>query len=79
MAPSISCRGAGLSRGQLLVNVVGCTRLTDLAADSRLYCTLSVGRLYAARRPLVWPLVSVVEGRVSVEDSYWLMLLGVPD
>ena len=42
-APGVSCRGNGLSRGQLQVNVVGCTRLTELPLDCRLYCTLSVG------------------------------------
>ena len=33
-----------MSQGLLLVNVMGCTRLTELPSDCRLYCTLSVGR-----------------------------------
>ena len=43
-APAISCKGTSMSQGLLLVNVMGCTRLTGLPSDCRLYCTLSVGR-----------------------------------
>ena len=45
LPPIISCKGTNVNQGQLLVNVMGCTRLPELPTDCKVYCTLSVGKL----------------------------------
>lgn len=43
--PDICFRGNKLGRGLLTVKVLRCSRLQELSKDSKLYCTLSVGKL----------------------------------
>ena len=44
--PDLSFRGNRLGKGQLVVKVLRCSRLPELSKDSKLYCTLSVGRCF---------------------------------
>lgn len=44
--PDICFRGHKLGAGKLSVKVLKCSRLQDLSTESKLFCTLSVGKFF---------------------------------